>query len=210
MNVWPKILRSLAAVVLCAYPALVYFGMSSSSPRQVSLVLLLAMSPMLIMRLRNSATQAVRSLAIVPVTTISILSLAAILDHPDFIRATPVAANVVLLLAFGCTLRSRGKVMPMIERFARLQEPNLNTDEQAWCRLWTWIWCLFFVANGTSAMIFAAWGTLKWWALYNGLICYVLIGMLVAIEWFLRHRRFPHLTQKQTPGKGEPSEGVQQ
>jgi uncharacterized membrane protein len=187
--------------------------MSSNSPRQVSLVLLLAMSPILILRLRNSSTQAVRGLAVVPVTTIGILSLAAILDHPDFIRATPVAANAVLLLAFGCTLRNRGKVMPMIERFARMQEPNLNTEEQSWCRLWTWIWCLFFVANGTTAMMFAAWGTLKWWALYNGLICYVLIGMLVATEWLLRRRRFPHLTKNKSAGddlaSDSASEGIE-
>lgn len=200
MNVWPHILRSLAAVVLCAYPALVYFGMSAGSPRQVSLVLLLAMSPLLIMRLRKSSKQAVRGLAAVPLTIIGILSLAAILDHPDYIRATPVATNTVLLIAFGSTLRNRKKVMPMIERFARMQEDHLNTEQLAWCRMWTWIWCLFFVANGSTALMFAAWGTLKWWALYNGLICYGLIGMLFATEWLLRRRRFPRLAQSNDAG----------
>lgn len=169
--------------------------MSAGSTRQVSLVLLLAMSPMLILRLRKSSKQAVRGLAVVPLTIIGILSLAAILDHPDYIRATPVATNTVLLLAFGSTLRNRKKVMPMIERFARMQEDTLNTEQQAWCRMWTWIWCLFFIANGSTALIFAAWGTLKWWALYNGLICYGLIGMLFATEWLLRRRRFPQLVQ---------------
>lgn len=198
MNVWPHILRALAAVVLCAYPALVYFGLSSGSPRQVSLVLLLAMSPALILRLRQSSRQAVRGLIVVPLTIISILSLAAILDHPDYIRATPVAANVVLLVAFGSTLRDRSRVMPMIERFARLQVEDLSAEQRSWCRTWTWIWCAFFIANGVAALAFALWGSLKWWALYNGLLCYGLIGSLFATEWLLRRRRFPELAAKGT------------
>ena len=193
VNVWPHILRLVASVALCAYPALVYFGMSSGSPRQVALVLLLVMSPVLILRLRKSSKQAVRGLASVPLTIIAILSLAAILDHPDYIRATPVAANVVLLFAFGSTLRKRGVVMPMIERFARLQEEHLTAEQQAWCRLWTVIWCVFFVFNGSTALAFALCGSLKWWALYNGLLCYGLIGALFATEWILRRRRFPQL-----------------
>ena len=205
MNVWPHILRSLAAVVLLAYPAMVYFGMSSGSPRRVALVLLLAMTPALVLRLRKSSRQAVRGLIAVPITIIAILLLAALLDGSNYILATPVATNVVLLIAFGSTLRRSGwftrdpaqpPVMPMIERFARLQESDLTTEQQAWCRLWTWIWCAFFVLNGTTALLFAIWGTMKSWALYNGLFCYGLSGSLFAIEWTLRRRRFPHLKNK--------------
>lgn len=208
MNVWPHILRSLAAVVLCAYPALVYFGLSSGSPRQVSLVLLVAMTPALILRLRQSSKQAVRGLIVVPLTIISILSLAAILDHPDYIRATPVAANVVLLIAFGSTLRDRERVMPMIERFARLQVQDLTVEQRSWCRTWTWIWCTFFVGNGLTALALALWASLKWWALYNGLLCYGLIGGLFATEWLLRRRRFPELAAK---GSDNPTaKGIQE
>lgn len=198
MNAWSIILRSLAAIALFAYPAIVYFGMSSGSPRQVSLVLLLVIAPALILRLRKSSHQAVRSLAAVPLTIIAILGLAALLDASNYILATPVAANVVLLIAFGSTLR-RGKpdqrVMPMIERFARLQKKDLAPEMQAWCRMWTWLWCAFFLANGTTALLLAMWATMKWWALYNGLICYGLMGVMFATEWLLRHRRFPELRQ---------------
>ena len=215
VNVWPHILRSLAAIVVLAYPALVYFGMSAGSPRRVALVLLLAMTPALILRLRKSARQAIRGLVAVPLTILSILLLAAALDGSSYIRATPVATNIVLLIAFGGTLRRRGwlaradhvpDVMPMIERFARLQEPELTVEQQAWCRLWTWIWCGFFVLNGSIALVLAIWGTMKWWALYNGLFCYGLSGSLFAIEWTLRRRRFPHLKNKRTPENGaEPT-----
>ena len=124
MNAGSIILRTIAAIALLAYPALVYFGMSSGSPRQVSLILLLVMVPALLLRLRKSSRQAVRGLAAVPMTIMAILGLAALLDASDYILATPIAANAVLLIAFGGTLR-RGNtgpsVMPMIERFARLR-----------------------------------------------------------------------------------------
>ena len=131
-------------------------------------------------------------------TIVAILGLAALLDAGKYILATPIAANVVLLVAWGSTLR-RGKpdrpVMPMIERFARLQEKELTPAQQAWCRMWTWLWCAFFVANGTAALLLAMWATMKWWALYNGLICYLLIAVMFATEWLLRRRRFPDLRQ---------------
>jgi len=196
VNAWSIILRSLAAIVLIAYPAIVYLGMSSGSPRQVSLVLLLVIAPAMILRLRKSSHQAVRGLAAVPLTIIAILGLAALLNASNYILATPVAANVVFLIAFGSTLR-RGKpdqpVMPMIERFARLQEKELSPDKQAWCRMWTFLWCAFFVANGTTALVLAMWATMEWWALYNGLICYGLMGVMFGTEWLLRRRRFPDL-----------------
>lgn len=196
MNVWSIILRSLAAVTLVAYPAFVYFGLSAGSPRQVSLVLLLAMTPALAMRLRGSSRQAVRGLIAVPLTVIAVLAVAAVLDHGNSILATPIATNFVLLLSFGATLRHGS--MPMIERFARMQEHDLTAEQQSWCRTWTKIWCAFFVANGTTGLLLAMWAPMKWWALYNGLICYTLIGALFTIEWLLRRRRFPEIRERKT------------
>ena len=63
----------------------------------------------------------------------------------------------------------------------------------AWCRMWTWIWCTFFVINGSIATALALLAPLDWWALYNGLIAYALIGALLLGEWLLRRRRFPRV-----------------
>lgn len=182
-------LRALAAIALVAYPLLAWLGLSAGSPRQVALVLLAALLISFGLRSRGRARHAVRGLAAVPLTMLLLLTGAALLDLDDCILLTPVATNAALLVSFGLTLR-RGS-MPMIERFARLQEPDLDRDQRAWCRLWTWIWCAFFVANGAAAAAFAVWAQLEWWALYNGMICYGLIGTLFAVEWLLRRRRFP-------------------
>lgn len=79
---------------------------------------------------------------------------------------------------------------PMVERLARLQDPDLRDEEVAWCRLWTGIWCGFFAVNGGIAFALAQWGTLDAWALYNGLIAYGAMGVLFTTEWIIRKVRF--------------------
>ena len=191
MKVWSVVLRALAAAAMIAYPGFVWLGLSSGSPRQVAIVLLALMAPAYLLRKAKPASSPGAGLAAVPVTIFGLLIVSAVLDGADFIRATPVAANVVLLISFGGTLR-RGSV-PMIERFARLQEPALDGPKQEWCRTWTKIWCAFFVANGAVALTLATLADLRAWALYNGGIAYALIGALFSLEWLLRRRRFPDL-----------------
>lgn len=50
------------------------------------------------------------------------------------------------------------------------------------------MWCVFFVFNGALAVATALWTSDRVWALYNGLIAYVLIGTLFSVEWLVRRR----------------------
>lgn len=184
----PWVVRILVGAVFVSYPVVVWIGLRERSPRLIAAVLLCVMAPLAVWRLRRSNREALRGLAIVPVATVVVLSLSAALDAGGLLLAVPVVINTIFLAVFGATLR-RGS-MPMIERFARLQEPDLTPEQQAWCRLWTVIWCVFFVANATTALVLALAAPLAWWATYNGLIAYVLIGILFAVEWTLRRRRF--------------------
>ena len=100
------------------------------------------------------------------------------------IKFYPVAINASMLLVFGFSLLSPPTV---IERMARLQEPDLPQHAIAYTRKVTMVWCLFFILNGTIAgiTIFASDAT---WALYNGLISYLLMGLLFGVEWLVRQR----------------------
>ena len=198
MTAWTIFVRVLAAVAMVAYPVVVWLGMSSGSPRQIAIILLAVMTPAVLMKSRRAgASRQVRGLAAVPATILAVLVAAALMDAADYILVTPVAANAVLLLSFGLTLRAGSA--PMIERFARLQEPTLSAAQRSWCRRWTKIWCGFFVSNGATAALLAAYADLSWWAFYNGLLAYALIGALFALEWSLRRRRFPKPPRPTTP-----------
>ena len=76
----------------------------------------------------------------------------------------------------------------VIEKLARLKEPDLPAAGRRYCRRLTLVWCAFFVLNGLIAFDSAGNRTEVWWALYNGLIAYVLIGCLFAGEWLIRLR----------------------
>jgi uncharacterized membrane protein len=123
------------------------------------------------------------------VLTALLLGLGAALDAAGFVLAVPVVINAVLLATFGVSLQT---AQPMIERFARLQVPDLPPDEVAWCRRWTGVWCAFFAVNGLTAAALALWAPLAWWAAYNGLVAYALMGALFTVEIAWRKRRFPH------------------
>ncbi|MBL9080123.1 MAG: hypothetical protein JNL08_21700 [Planctomycetes bacterium] len=178
----------LLGALLVAYPIVVWFGLNAQSPRLVAAALLCVMAPIAALRLRRSDRAALRGVAFVPLATVAVLSLSALLDAAGLLLAVPVVINAIFLVLFGASLR-RGAV-PMVERFARLQEAHLSPEQQAWCRLWTGIWCAFFVANGGTALVLAVAAPLSWWTTYNGLVAYVLMGVLFAIEWTVRRRRF--------------------
>ena len=137
---------------------------------------------------RDTDRSAVKTMAIVPVVAFTAFGLGALLDSAGFVLAAPVAINGVLLAAFGSTLRSGSR--PMIERFARLTVNDLAEAELRWCRGWTWAWTLFFVSNGAIAAALAVAAPLSWWTVYNGLIAYVLMGLMFAAEYVPRKLRF--------------------
>ncbi|WP_432722074.1 hypothetical protein R0381_001894 [Jeongeupia wiesaeckerbachi] len=94
----------------------------------------------------------------------------------------PVLVNAVLFAVFATSLV---KPPPIIERLARLTTPDLPPEGVAYTRRVTQVWAAFFVLNGSIAL----WTTTQpqaTWALYNGLIAYVLIGTLGASEYLVR------------------------
>jgi uncharacterized membrane protein len=103
----------------------------------------------------------------------------------DVLMAGAVLLFCLLLALFGASLKYGP---PMVERLARLREPQLPQKAIRYTRHVTIAWCLFFLCNGLCAAALTLWAPLSWWALYTGLISYVLIGLMFAIEWLIRQR----------------------
>ena len=96
-----------------------------------------------------------------------------------------------VLVNFGFLCLFAGSLMfppPIVERMARLRDPDLPAAAVVYTRKVTWVWSIFFVVNGSLAAITAIWGTDEIWVLYNGFIAYLLIGILAGSEWLLRRR----------------------
>ncbi|PWC35978.1 hypothetical protein [Azospirillum sp. TSO35-2] len=100
-------------------------------------------------------------------------------------RAYPVVLSLGFAAAFAVTLRHPPS---LIERLARLREPDLPPEGQAYCRTVTWVWAVWLTVNAAVATALAVAGSDAAWALWTGLLSYVAMGVLFAGEWLVRRR----------------------
>lgn len=161
------------------YPFIVYLGMGHLSPRLFALML----GTLWLARvLSPRQTPLSRTLSIAALSFCLVLALA---DSSILLLGYPVLINLALLALFAGSLCSG---MPIIERLARLQEPELPPAAVRYTRKVTWVWAGFFSVNAAIATGLALWAPLTWWTLYTGLIAYLLMGLLFAGEWLVRQR----------------------
>lgn len=181
-----KVLAVSNAILIAGYPAAVYFGLLHLSARSVGLLLLGLLLPGLLFRLRSAPPGQLWAVLKLPAAVVALVLAAALFNDSRFVLALPVLINVVLLAGFGGSLRST----PMVERFARLQKADLAPAQVRYCRRVTQVWCVFFACNALLSLFLACFASLATWALYTGLIAYVLIGALGASEYVVRKARF--------------------
>jgi len=108
-------------------------------------------------------------------------------------KILPVLIQLLLMYFFGRTLL-KGKGPSFIESFVRLEFPEIPAGISEYCRQLTLIWTAFFAFNAVACVGLAIWGNDAWWALYNGVFIYLMIGVLTVVEYIYRHFRFPELT----------------
>lgn len=181
-----KLLAVLNTVLAISYPAAVYFGLLHLSARSLGLLLLALLIPTLVLRFRAARREDVWAVLKLPLAVAALVAACAVSGDPRFVLALPVLINLALLVGFGRSLRS----VPMIERFARMQKPDLAPAQQRYCRSVTKVWCGFFALNAAVSASLALWASVAVWTLHTGLIAYVLMGTLGGTEYVIRKYRF--------------------
>jgi uncharacterized membrane protein len=174
-------------LVKLAYPALILCAWRWDTPRYVGCMLF---AILWLQRWAGSGPVAtsLRRLSAIDWTVVGLLSCASaaiVLTNSELLlRLYPSLVNLGLLIAFGATLVHGPS---MIEKFARLGNPDLPPGAVRHTRRVTQVWCVFFLLNGA----FSAYTALYWsrasWSLYNGAIAYVLIGVLLIAEVIWRY-----------------------
>lgn len=175
---------ALLALLALAYPLLVYIGLLQFPVQWVALAIaLLLLLRLLLLQQRMSDV----GRALYPAMALSVLCALAsvVLGHAGALRMIPFVINATCLVAFALTLRHPPS---MIERFARLKEPDLPPAAVHYTRQVTIAWCIFFIVNGSVALYTALYASMETWTLYNGLLAYLLMGLLGGIEYLVRLR----------------------
>jgi uncharacterized membrane protein len=188
-----KVLAVSNAILVASYPLAVYFGLLHLRARSVGLLLMALLLPGLVLKFRSARREDLLVVVRLPLSVLAVVALAAVFDDPRFVLAMPVLINLVLLYSFASSLGGT----PMVERFARMQDPQLGPRQAAYCRSVTKVWCAFFVLNAATCAVLALFASVSLWALYTGLIAYLLMGVVGASEYVVRKARFreygPHL-----------------
>jgi uncharacterized membrane protein len=99
------------------------------------------------------------------------------------LKLYPAMVSAAFLGIFAYSLLAPPTV---IERMARGRGPELPPFVIVYTRRVTQVWCLFFLLNGSIALSTALWAPAAVWSLYTGVISYVLMGLLFAIEYLVR------------------------
>jgi uncharacterized membrane protein len=174
----------LRTVLVIAYPAAIYLGITHLGPRTLGLALLV---PNLVLRLAQAPPEHRRVVVRLPLAIAALVGLGAALAEPRFYLILPVLVNLTLLASFAGSLRGP---VSLVERYARLQDPDFPEGGPAYCRRVTVAWCWFFAANAVAGAALAVFAPVSWWALYTGVLAYILVGLGFTIEFLVRKRVF--------------------
>ena len=174
----PPLLAAVLLAVSLAYPVVVYLALGHVSPRWIALLLVaLALA-------RAGVTR--ESFWLVAAALAGVLAVAGALgDQWGPLKLYPALVNLVM---FGLFATSLWRGPSVVERLARLREPHFPPAAVAYTRRVTQVWCGFFVVNGLVATATALWASAGVWALYNGLLSYIAMGLLMGGEWLVRRR----------------------
>lgn len=180
MKVFLKVFVWVLAIL---YPVAVFYGVQYFQPKYMALLLAIV----LLYRFatsQNGKGLIDRKTAIVG----ALLGLLIVLyswfyNSVGGLKLYPVLINMTLLVVFFTSLYYPPSI---IERLARLRQPDLPQSGIDYTRRVTKIWILFFIVNGTIALYTAIFASMEVWVLYNGLVAYIAMGCLFAGEFVYR------------------------
>ena len=109
-------------------------------------------------------------------------------DAPWLLYLPPIALNLGLCWIFGRSL-ARGRV-PLIARFALMEQGALTDELARYTRVLTWMWTALFAAAALASLLLALSGKRDAWSLFTNFINYLLVATLFLGEFAYRRLRF--------------------
>ncbi|WP_404420640.1 hypothetical protein [Thalassospira australica] len=187
----------LLAVLGVTYPVLVYFGLSVFSPQ----IILIGLLIIVLLRAVTFVFAKRYAAAGLAVLVAGIVTIGGVASELLAIRFYPVIVSLTMGSVFTVTLFTD---KPMVERLARMRMPDLDDYSIAYTRKLTKIWIGFFVTNALIAGWTALYANMEIWTLYNGLISYILMGLLFIGEWPVRRMLRARHDRKTANGTESP------
>lgn len=179
------IIRStLLTLLFLAYPYLVYYWLELGKG---------GLAPAMLATLFGVRALTGRGQARLGFLVVAIILIAGATEYPGLTaKLTPAMVHFGLLLLFGKTLLHTPS---LVERLVRLEHPQFPPGVARYCQEITIAWTALFAFNFAVCLVLAFSTHDGWWAVYNGGIVFVLMGLLGIGEYIVRRRRFPMLKE---------------
>jgi uncharacterized membrane protein len=179
-NKWARVALSGFVIALSiAYP-LVVFALEARVP---AIAFALAACGLLFLRAMQSPLPVDRPIRISMIAAIVLIVGLAQVDSQVAAKAYPVVISGGLAFLFGASLR---RPPSLVEKMAELGGETLSAAIRLYCRRVTLVWALWLTINTFIAAALAIFGSLEAWALWTGLLSYLVIGLIFAAEFTLR------------------------
>ena len=169
--------RIITSVIVALFPLLILLVSGSDSFRWYLGIASIIFLAQCLFSLKRKSVLNVSVLSGVFGLLLGLISL--LLDKIQVFLWYPVLINLSLFFIFSSSLMQGP---PIIERFARLLNPDLPSSAIAYTRKVTILWCCFFVLNGSIATWTVVDNNLYLWSLWNGCLSYICIGALLVGE----------------------------
>ncbi len=167
------------AVVTAIYPVIIYFGLNHFGPRTLALIFIVA----LFVRawLWEMFTRPEKIIYVILVGGLCLF--AAWIQSEQLLRYYPVLMNFAIASFFAVSLFSD---KTLIERFASVFERKIDDRAKIYMTRLTIIWALILSINGVVSFYTACCLSLQQWAIYNGVIAYIIFIVISLMELLVR------------------------
>ncbi len=167
-------------ISLIAYPFVVFIGLKYYSLKTISIILLsLFVLRMLLVKKGDQIS------LIMGMMGLCLMIASLLFKQQELMLYYPFLISVLLLIIFVTSLI---KPPTIIEKIARLMDKDFNDKAIPYVEKVTFVWSTFFLLNGCISAYTIYRQDLELWTLYNGLISYLIMGLIFAVEFVVRMR----------------------
>jgi uncharacterized membrane protein len=185
INKW--LLAIVFAVLSLSYPFILYFypDAVNASFLLIGLMSLWVLRMVLPILAKNRALDKGQKVSLVYGLVIAtiMIGISQLGDDGLALKLYPTFMSLSVAGAFGLSLRFPPSI---IERMARLTDPNLDEAGVQYTRTVTKTWVWFCLVNAAVSVGTVMLQDARIWTLYNGIISYVLMGLMMGGEFIYR------------------------
>ena len=175
-----NLFRFMFVLLVALYPFFIYNYAGSVSPKWFSILLLMLflVRSIFFQKVMNSGSWL--DFLVVGVFCGWIF----VFESETVLKLYPALMNFGVSALFFLSLR--GGEQSLLEKLANLNHKKPPKEAKHYLRKLTLIWGIFLLMNGMASIYSAYFLTLYAWTAYNGVLAYVLMGVLVVGEWIFR------------------------